>query len=399
MEITTKDHSLLKEGKPPESKELLLEMTLGKEKWLDVIAEYYLQNYINNGGSKVKILIGKEGTGKTHLLKFLEYTAKEFGYNSIYFSAKDISGKINDISNFYKIIANRIDEEQLIKGLSLKVAEQMGYSIERYDGKSKLLPLLIEEGRGQNDAGREIRKAINDTFKKADLSPSFFTFAVSVTGDRLIGLDDTDENIKIAFKWLKGEKLERFEKQRTFLFETLQKSNARYWLNALIKILNFAGTKGLVILLDDLEVLTEKLDGKFKYTPNAVNDTYELLRQLIDDIELLSNFLLILAGDKVLIDDDKRGLKSYAALWMRLQTGLVPSDRFNPFADMVNIDLHLKSLGEDFHEQVKKRLIELFKVSGLKRDGNIQTPDLSGNSLLRSAVIETALRAKKLEEE
>jgi len=275
----------------------------------------------------------------------------------------------------------------------------MGYSIERYDGKSKLLPLLIEEGRGQNDAGREIRKAINDTFKKADLSPSFFTFAVSVTGDRLIGLDDTDENIKIAFKWLKGEKLERFEKQRTFLFETLQKSNARYWLNALIKILNFAGTKGLVILLDDLEVLTEKLDGKFKYTPNAVNDTYELLRQLIDDIELLSNFLLILAGDKVLIDDDKRGLKSYAALWMRLQTGLVPSDRFNPFADMVNIDLHLKSLGEDFHEQVKKRLIELFKVSGLKRDGNIQTPDLSGNSLLRSAVIETALRAKKLEEE
>jgi len=114
MEITTKDHSLLKEGKPPESKELLLEMTLGKEKWLDVIAEYYLQNYINNGGSKVKILIGKEGTGKTHLLKFLEYTAKEFGYNSIYFSAKDISGKINDISNFYKIIANRIDEEQLI---------------------------------------------------------------------------------------------------------------------------------------------------------------------------------------------------------------------------------------------------------------------------------------------
>ena len=324
MEITTKDLSLLKEGKSPVSKDLLLEMTLGKEKWLDIITEYYLQNYINKGGSKVKILIGKEGTGKTHLLKFLECTTKELGYNSIYFSAKNISEKINDISNFYKIIANCIEQEQLIKGLSLKVAEEMGFSIERYDGKVKLLPLLIEEGRGQNDAGREIRKAIYNTFKKADLSPSFFTFALLIAGDRLVGLDDTDKNTKIAFKWLKGEKLERCEKQATHLFETLQKANARYWLNALIKILNFAEIKGLVILLDDLEVLAEKkLDGRFKYTPNAVNDTYELLRQLIDDMELLNNFLLILAGDKVLIDDDKRGLKSYEALWMRLQTGLV----------------------------------------------------------------------------
>lgn len=398
MEITTKDISLLKEGKPPESKELLLEMTLGKEKWLDIITEYYLQNYINNGGSKVKILIGKEGTGKTHLLKFLEYTAKELGYNSIYFSAKDISEKINNISDFYKIIANCIDKEQLIKGLSLRVAEEMGYSIERYDGKSKLLPLLIEEGYGQNDAGREIRKHANKTFKDADLSPSFFTFALRVAQDRL--LSDTDEDTKIAFKWLTGEKLERFERQRTSLFETLQKSNARYWLNALIKMLNFAEIKGLVVLLDDLEVLVEKeLDGKFKYTPNAVKDTYEMLRQLIDDMELLNRFLLILAGDKVLIDDDKRGLKSYEALWMRLQTGLVPIDKFNPFADMVDIDLHLKSLGENFYEQVKQRLIELFELNGLKRDGTIQTPDLSEKSLLRAAVIETALRAKKLEEE
>lgn len=396
MEITTKDIFLLREGRPPESKELLLEMTLGKEKWLDIITEYYLQNYINNGGSKVKILIGNEGTGKTHLLKFLEYTAKELGYNSIYFSAKDISEKINNISDFYKIIARCIDPEQLINGLSLKVAEQMGYS-ERYDGNSKLLPLLIEAGRGQFDAKREIGDAAYNTFKAADLSPSFFTFALLVVKDRLIS--GTDENTKIAFKWLTGEKLERFEKQRTSLFEFLQKSNARYWLNALIKMLNFAGIRGLVILLDDLEVLTEKnSEGKFIYTPNAVKDTYELLRQLIDDMELLNSFLLILAGDRILIDNDKRGLKSYEALWMRLQTGFVLRDKFNPFADMVNIDLHLKSLGENFDEQVKKRLIELFEVGGLKRDGTIQTPDLSAHSLLRAVVIETALRAKILEE-
>jgi len=397
MKITQKDLSLLREGEPPESDELLSEMTIGKEKWIEIMKEYYLENYINNGGSKVKMLISKRGTGKTHLLKYLNYTAKNLDYNSMYFSIREITERINNISDFYKLIAKKIDPEILIRGLSLKVAEQMGFSQEKYDGTTKLLPLLIESGFGQFDAKREIKQSVYNAFKNADFSPSFFTFAYLVVNERLCS--DNIEHTKIAIKWLKGEKLERSEKRDTYLFEILQKSNARYWLNALIKILNFAGIKGIVVLLDDLEVLTEKnIEGKYIYTLNAVKDTYELLRQLIDDMELLNGFLLVLAGDKILIDDEKRGLKSYEALWMRLQTGLVQVERFNPLADIVDVDLHLKSCGDNFPELVRKKVIEIFQTSGFKLDGSIQVPDLSKHSSLRSAVMETALRVNNPED-
>ena len=56
----------LRQGIPPASVELLSAMTLGREHWLDRFKEHYLKNYIASGGSKVKVLIGREGTGKTH---------------------------------------------------------------------------------------------------------------------------------------------------------------------------------------------------------------------------------------------------------------------------------------------------------------------------------------------
>lgn len=138
-------------------------------------------------------------------------------------------------------------------------------------------------------------------------------------------IDGNEKDIHLALKWLSGDKLERYEKKDLLLFEQLQRVNARYWLNSLIRILKIAGMTGLVVAIDDLEVMTErsKETGRFIYSPNAIKDICELFRQLIDDAELLNNFLLLLAGRREVIEDEKRGFVSYDALWMRLQTGLV----------------------------------------------------------------------------
>lgn len=51
-------------------------MTLGSELWLERFQEYYLANYIASGGSKVKLLVGGEGSGKTHLFHCIQQNAK-----------------------------------------------------------------------------------------------------------------------------------------------------------------------------------------------------------------------------------------------------------------------------------------------------------------------------------
>ena len=66
-------------------------------------------------------------------------------------------------------------------------------------------------------------------------------------------------------------------------------------------------------------------------------DTYESIRQLIDDIDSMRNILFAYSFDRELLDDENAGLKSYQALWMRIQNEIV-GEHFNRFADMVDLD-------------------------------------------------------------
>lgn len=389
MKIEQQDIEDLRSGQPPLNEELLAKMTLGRELWLNGFKEHYLEKYIATGGSKVKVLVGSAGTGKTHLLSCIELDAKNLGYQTVYLSALDYS--LNDLPGLYRAIVKEIDKERIVQGLCCYVATVLGYGEDRYDGTQPLAPMLYDK-LGRDLAVHEIKKAAGEAFKDVDFGPSFKAFAYGAINNRMINGNETD--IDLALKWLSGEKLERREKQALHLFEGLQKTNARYWLNSLINLLTIAGIKGLVVAIDDLEAMTERSDQtkRFVYSTNAIKDVCELFRQLIDDGELLNNFLLLLAGRREMIEDEKRGFKSYEALWMRLQTGLVPSERFNPLADIVDTDKHLQANGDNFPVRVNTRLRELFREIDLKLEYK-GLPDLSKYSNLQARVIEAVSMA------
>lgn len=397
MALTVDDIILLRNGQPPENLELVGDMTIGTEIWLDRFLQYYLDMYIAEGGSKVKVLIGSEGSGKSHILRFIQYRACQKGYATLFMSAKSAGPKLNDIPGLYRLIAAAIDMEKVIKGLSTKVAESLGYSSSIYDGTGKLLPYIIEEGYGAADAAREIRIASAKVLKNADFSPSLFTFAFTLLKDRLI--NDDNNATRTALKWLRGEKLERFERQLSGIFENLQKSNARQWLDSLLKLLVFSGMKGLVVLIDDIDVLYERSSetGRFVYTPGNIKDTCELIRQLIDDTESLKGLMFLLAGRRNIIEDEKRGFKSYEALWMRLQTGLVPSSMFNSLCDIVDVDKHLESQGPEYAKKLSRHLSGVFGRYGLKRKYREDMPDFSSHSILKASVMENAYLCENME--
>lgn len=390
MAITVDDIIRLRNGQPPENLDLIRDMTIGTEVWLDRFMQYYLDMFITDGGSKVKVLIGSEGSGKSHMLRFIQYKAGQKGYATLYMSARSTGQKLNDIPNLYRHIAAAIDMEKIIRGLSIKVAESLGYGSGVYDGAGKLLPYIIEEGYGAADATREIRIAAAKVLKNADFSPSLFTFAFTLIKDRLV--NDDDSATGTAIKWLRGEKLERYERQSSGIFEILQKSNARQWLDSLLKLLVFSSMKGLVVLIDDIDALYERSPetGRFIYTPGNIKDTCELIRQVIDDAEMLKGLILVVAGRRNIIEDEKRGFKSYEALWMRLQTGLVPSGMFNSLCDIVDVDKHLESQGIDFARKLSQQLSGVFGKYGLKRKYRDDMPDFSKYSSLRAAVMENA---------
>ena len=118
---------------------------------------------------------------------------------------------------------------------------------------------------------------------------------------------------------------------------------------------------------------------------------------IIDDTEMLKGLMFMVAGRRNIVEDEKRGFKSYEALWMRLQTGLVPSGMFNSLCDIVDVDKHLESLGSDFPRILSQHLSRVFSNYGLKRKFKDNLPNFSSQSTLKAVVMENAYMCDNVE--
>ncbi len=390
IHVDDRDIQALAAGQPPVHRDLLSTMTLGDPQWRTYVQEHYLSNYIADGGSKVKVLTGQAGSGKTHHLHYLLNQAQALGYATIYFSARDI--RLNNLVSLYKAIVDQFDLEALCHGLCRQITRKLGYEDPEFD--DFLSQLMADQAMTRDLAIQDIKKAVGDHLRDVDLGPSFLAFVHKIINGYL--LESNRLEVHLAQTWLTGAKLDRQQKQLTRLFERLQKSNARYWLYSLTRLLKLCGYTGLVIAIDDLEVMTERSTEKrrYKYSASAVRDVCELVRQIIDDVELLDHCLWLLAGRRDILDNERRGFKSYEALWMRLQTGLAPTNQFNPLADIVDIDRYLDAQGPAFPAQVAGHLTALLRdappdLTALPTVETPLTPEDPDFSALRASVIQT----------
>ncbi|MDD4310430.1 MAG: DUF2791 family P-loop domain-containing protein, partial [Candidatus Cloacimonetes bacterium] len=143
---------------------------------------------------------------------------------------------------------------------------------------------------------------------------------------------------------IKGEKIERSLKTQSQLYEALNKSNARSWLYSLMELVKFMGFRGAVILLDQFEAILPHTASEVNYTTAKRNDVYELLRQLIDDLDFFRNILIVIAGNSDIVENEFQGLQSYQALWLRIQPGFIQHNHLNLYADMIDADTMFKNL-------------------------------------------------------
>jgi hypothetical protein len=105
-----------------------------------------------------------------------------------------------------------------------------------------------------------------------------------------------------------------------------------------LEVVRIAGFAGIAVAVDDLEMLIEtSVLEEVRYTKMRREDAYESIRELIDGIDTLGCFMIVFAMDRSLLEDETKGLKSYQALWMRIQNE-ISSDKVNRFADIIDLD-------------------------------------------------------------
>jgi len=331
--------NLLKQGKAPGNKELLSELTIGIDFILDFWMDKYLSEFIPRGGSKIKFLTGRSGSGKTHLLQLLSYKSEEMNYVSAFISAQNIW--LNDFKEIYVSVLRKANLPQLLKQCSFEIIRQLGYNPLEIPENMTLADYLSNKGELDPITRREIRQQLDKMFLSNPLIDNNFALACSLLTGNILGHPVLEEpNRRLLMLWLEGDKEAHLASIRRLGLSPsrINKYNASHMLRSLVEVSRLAGHKGVVILVDDVEILAKKERSEtIHYTKMKREDAYESIRELIDEIDTLKNIFIVFSFDNRLIDDDILGIKSYQALWMRIQNE-VEGSRFNRFSDIVDLD-------------------------------------------------------------
>ena len=331
--------NLLRQGKAPGNKELLEELTIGIDFILDFWMDKYLSEYIPRGGSKIKFLTGRSGSGKTHLLQLLSFKSEEMNFVPVFISAQNTW--LNDFKEIYVSVLRKANLSQLLKQCSHEIIRQLGYNPSEIPENTTFVDYLSDIGQLSPITKREIRQQLEQLFLSNPLIDNNFALACSLLTGNILGHPVLEEpNRRLLMLWLEGDKEAQLASIRRLGLSPskINKYNARHMLRSLVEVSRLAGHKGVVILVDDVEILAKKEGSEnIHYSKMKREDAYESIRELIDEIDTLKNIFFVFSFDNRLIDDEFLGLKSYQALWMRIQNE-VESPRFNKFSDIVDLD-------------------------------------------------------------
>ncbi len=315
------------------------QLTCGIRFLTDFWQEKYLQEYIRDGGSKIKFVSGRLGSGKTHFLGLMASLARGEQYKVVQFSAKDIW--MHDFKEMYVEIFRQCDILHCLEAVSHRLIREMGFDPGDIPEGMKFIDYLSQSGLGDALNKREIRTQLRQMFLDNPMMDNNFALACSMLTGSILGYPVLEEqNRELLLAWLEGDRSIKLSQLRAMDFYPgrITRYNARHMLRSLAEVVRMGGFSGLYVSVDDLEILVSRSSLEaVHYTKMKREDTYESIRQLIDDIDSMKNIMFVYAFDRELIDNENAGLKSYQALWMRIQNEIV-GERFNRFADVVDLD-------------------------------------------------------------
>lgn len=393
----------LTHGQAPFDESILAQLSVGLDSLTDFWRDKYLREYIPAGGSKIKFITGQSGSGKTHLLRLLSTLAKNEEMVVVSFSAKNVW--LHDFREVYLEILQQSNILNLLERCTYNIIEQMGFDWRDIPPDTTFIEHLSQIGLADGITKREIRLQLKEMFLDNPLMDNNFALACSLLCGGMLGhpfLEEQSRQLLLSF--LHGHKEVKLSALRPLGISTskITKFNARHMLRSLSELVRISGYKGLFIAVDNLETLLDKSSlNALHYTKMRRDDTYESIRQLIDDIDTLRSIMFVFSFDRVLIDNDNAGIKSYQALWMRIQNEIV-SSRINYFIDMLDLDVLSRELyTPQIIMQMSRNLVKIVKsidvdsqcinedrakeIMNLASFGNVAIPRLVNQATLQLA--------------
>ena len=308
--------------------------------WLQTIDREYFQTYLPSGGGAVKfVMAGEESAPR--IARGVTDLAHRYGMLTAHADAGQT--RLHMLQDLFFALARWLPWDKLTQSYVESLFTTNGYDWPEAGAAFSLAELSAHFGIAPNLLSRARDQWLSqDIWADAAMVQDFRAAMMQLCVSRL------EPDVAMAggespvLGWLYGEKTAAATLRQFDIGSRIGRTNARAMLVSLCHWLRKLGRPGLLLTLDIRHALRThpKAEGMPRYTPAAVMDLYEVLRELVDDIEHLPGlFVLVLADQSLIAGEAKRTLDNYKALEMRIWPDVRPGDRQNPLAPLVQVTL------------------------------------------------------------
>ncbi|MGH7918231.1 MAG: BREX system ATP-binding domain-containing protein, partial [Candidatus Binataceae bacterium] len=262
-------------------------MAVMLNEWLELIDKEYLREFILTGGAAVKFLVADEN-GIAALNAALKGKAAEHGL--VFTSVNSADVKLHMMQDLFFAVSRQIsweaDAQRFVEGL----VRRHGYQWP-HPGESAAMTEIAEINRiDATILRREFNQWLTaDLMDDPGMAQDFRIAVMQLCLNRLAPAGHGGEEIAPILQWLRGELRVLSALKGSYIYSRISRHNARAMLRSLCRWVVLAGHAGLLLAVDIRQLTrTASLvgDGR-RYTSGAVMDAYEVMRQLVDDIDLL----------------------------------------------------------------------------------------------------------------
>lgn len=278
--------------------------TVGRERWLESLRDDL--DSIRKGRPRLRIVNGKYGDGKTHMMRLLSLAAMKDGMAVSYVTIE----KETPLSRWDRVYA------AVVRNMSTAGCP----------GRPGVASLLDPDAPDPAISATYASKA-QSVRSVRGINRDFATAVYRLCTKQTTSID-AEQELLVLKGWLEGLPLSKTVLRGLGISTAIDRANGKVMLGSLVQVLQHFGYLGVVILVDEVEGLMDQSEG-------VREQSYDTLRLLIDK-DIPAGLLVVLSTTPAMFTDEERGFQGYGALWDRVRPS-GPVDQVNYRGTVVDL--------------------------------------------------------------
>jgi len=312
-------------------------MSITLTEWVTRLHDEYLAEFIVDGGAAVKIAVAPPEL-RDAVAPAVREAAE--GYLTAHVDAAQT--KVHMVHQLFHAVARQVDWDGMAERWLRVALPACGILVEPEQPLSEMDAIARANGRSVSLLYGDINRLItNGILCDYRLGKEFRTAMAMLCLWRINPQNVSSTDADMVKQWLIGERCNLSALKRMQIHQRIGRHNARLLLASLAAWSRIVGYHGFVLTLDLTSVIENDVSYQLqvRYSRAAVLDTYEVLRQCIDETDEMTHFLLVAFTGGGLLDTNnpRRNVDNYTALKLRIIDEVHDRRRANPLNVMVRL--------------------------------------------------------------